>query len=356
MTEDILSNDGLTDDQLDTLLTGAANDLLTYIRATGDSASSLMALMNEPSGAAHVPSRDPVSRSQHATAVITARLQTDAFLTALRCAGPAIAVQASRSKASELVDAFTNGYDPAPRSLIADLIYGLDFAHKVCSGVGIIDSLDVKIDNVRLKARDIQRALNSAVHFDHINHLAQAYDFTAGLVFELDLVLDVARAHAASLKRTEALGSECAPNEPAAARHFVLPQVADLCRDVVEASRRMPSVPELSFIGLDADEWLGDDRVGSVHEPRCLAAEYARARNLARSLMDIPVDASSADLSQVGLDEGDMCSLVGVVWSELTRWPEDIAELVRLRSRQIGEGLYEVVGGSSWHDIDALVT
>lgn len=56
------------------------------------------------------------------------------------------------------------------------------------------------------------------------------------------------------------------------------------------------------------------------------------------------VDASGADLS--ALDLTDISVLVGVVWTEETAWPPDIADHVRAWPREIRRGIYRICGGS----------
>lgn len=85
---------------------------------------------------------------------------------------------------------------------------------------------------------------------------------------------------------------------------------------------------------------------------RAIDLTYSIARELARDLVDqidtqlmaIVIDAQGADLS--ALHPSELGLLPGLVWDEQTRWPTEIVEEVRARSREIRTGVWQVVGGT----------
>jgi hypothetical protein len=73
-----------------------------------------------------------------------------------------------------------------------------------------------------------------------------------------------------------------------------------------------------------------------------------RARDRARALDDElrtrHVDASGVDLSDVTIEDMDV--LDGVIWSSQTTWPPGLRDQVRMCSREIGAGIYQVERGN----------
>ncbi|WUI02833.1 hypothetical protein OHR68_13825 [Spirillospora sp. NBC_00431] len=73
-----------------------------------------------------------------------------------------------------------------------------------------------------------------------------------------------------------------------------------------------------------------------------------RARDIARALAALPVDASGADLTEVQVSDRALGAgvLDGVVWDEATRWPPSLREFVADRSEEIAAGVCRVRGGT----------
>ena len=65
-------------------------------------------------------------------------------------------------------------------------------------------------------------------------------------------------------------------------------------------------------------------------------------RRLLSALMAVRLDASSADLSGLELGMGDLGALEGVIWTETTRWPVALFEIIQGNSERIGDGVYQI--------------
>jgi hypothetical protein len=133
-----------------------------------------------------------------------------------------------------------------------------------------------------------------------------------------DLAGDLAGAHAIVYDFAEALGS---PRQ--------------LARDLAEALAR-PRDPDVA---------------------RHFARELHRSLNQAvRDLVSqfdaVEVDASGADLSTLHIR--DMSALEGVLWTQETTWPPSVREEIRMRSREIRPGVYQVRGGDK-RDLSELI-
>jgi hypothetical protein len=74
-------------------------------------------------------------------------------------------------------------------------------------------------------------------------------------------------------------------------------------------------------------------------------------RKTVRAIAALPVDASGANLSRVGISDLDI--LDGVIWTLQTTWPPGIAEKVRRQSDEIMPGTYQVHTGET-HDRNGL--
>lgn len=76
-----------------------------------------------------------------------------------------------------------------------------------------------------------------------------------------------------------------------------------------------------------------------------LARACDLARDLARRSLAQQVNASGADLSALEIERIEI--LEGVTWTDQTRWPAGIKELVRETSEEIGDGVYQVRTGDT---------
>lgn len=206
-------------------------------------------------------------------------------------------------------------------------------------------------------AHDIARAL--ARDLDNAGGLPLDLDSARALGLNLnaldrDRPLDRALARRSGRNLTRTLDR---------ARALALDLARDLARDLDSALAR----------DLDSARALPLAIARARDLARALGREYdlASIRNLSGSLRNLiqsalgwadelvgmlyetEVNASGADLS--ALELADMSVLQGVVWTEETTWPAGVREQVRLRSREIRPGVYQVGGGGSEREPSELV-
>lgn len=318
MTEHAPYRASLSDEQLDALLSTAGADLLDYVRATGNPARGLLALMDESTESA--PTANPGSTGPDAAMIISARARTSAFLTVMHQVGLAIVLQHARefdrnrglARAHALAYALEYEHDVKPAHA-RDLVHALDHALTY----GLDRDLTLARDLVRTRdlARGRVRALNRALN--------------RALALDLDLDLDHAHELARDLDRTQGRG----------------------LANLVSSAKMLPGPTALRTLGLDPSlaPTLGPDPA----RPNIKAA-YHTAGRLLSALMAVRVDASGANLSKLDLGLGGQAALVGVVWTVDTRWPPRLAEFVERSSREIADGVFQVVDGDAHDNADVL--
>jgi hypothetical protein len=147
----------------------------------------------------------------------------------------------------------------------------------------------------RAHARELARELARALTLISVRPRAR----------ELASALDLARTFASVLDFTSALTLASACD-----RALLLARVLDRARELAK-------VRELARVGISA---------------------------VARDLDKIQIDVSGVDLHQLDLPDLDV--LTGVVWTEDTTWPPEVADQVRARSDEIQPGVYQVRGGT----------
>ena len=314
MTEHAPYRASLSDEQLDALLSTAGADLLDYVRATGNPARGLLALMDESTESA--PTANPGSTGPDAAMIISARARTSAFLTVMHQVGLAIVLQHARefdrnrglARAHALAYALEYEHDVKPAHA-RDLVHALDHALTY----GLDRDLTLARDLVRTRdlARGRVRALNRA------------------LALDLDLDLDHAHELARDLDRTQGRG----------------------LANLVSSAKMLPGPTALRILDLDPSLAPTLDPDPS---PRNIEAAYHTAGRLLSALMAVRVDASGADLSGLDLGRGGQAALVGVVWTVDTRWPPRLAEFVERSSREIADGVFQVVDGDAHDNADVL--
>jgi hypothetical protein len=200
----------------------------------------------------------------------------------------------------------------------------------------------------------------------------------------LATVLDLARGRARDLaraavrrgrtggrhhSRTQARADDqAAPSTPSAAGPLDRARVGDLLHALDRAlvrARAHDLAPAFTR-GISEDLDLSLALARDIDDPRACTRDLALAKDVAdgleraftilmevlRELDAIQVDASGIDLSR--LDLSDLDVLVGVTWTQETKWPPGTAEGIRARSEEIRPMVYRV-GGSS-EDPAALVT
>ncbi|WP_031171827.1 hypothetical protein [Streptosporangium roseum] len=188
--------------------------------------------------------------------------------------------------------------------------------------------------------------LSARLHLDDLEHqLISAHELAHALTHALDLAHGFLRARvrglARDLDRDLALALDRARNlahDDAIVRTFTLVRDLDLdlelgpIRDLVRDLIR------------ELDHDLDIDRVRVRVRNLDLTFALDLARTLNRFVDVFPLDVSGTDLSHLNLT--NLSRLSGVVWSDSTTWPLDIAEQVRAGSREVGPGVYQVQDGN----------
>jgi hypothetical protein len=122
-------------------------------------------------------------------------------------------------------------------------------------------------------------------------------------------------------------------------------------RSAGTSPRRARRLRQLHTLGLDPGltPKLGPD----LARPN-IGAAYRTADSLLSALMAKPVNASGADLSGLDLGPDGLAVLIGVVWTADTRWPPELTDFVERSSRQIDDGVFQVVDGDARDNADIL--
>jgi hypothetical protein len=279
--------DEMTDAELEQFLAVANRDLLDHIEATTDASHVLTKIM-----ARSVEEATPAE-------IVAAAISLN------RDKAPAAVVLSMRIGARDLADAFDRNRVRDLKGTLADA-YGLALALALADADGLALDRDRVRDRVcnhlandLADARNRVRDLVKAVAVD--GDLADVLALDRRLVSVLEGILSDAQAHAQAL-------------------------AYELARVDTGDPIRIGDLEDALDLALDHARDLADALV------RTLAlAGYLDAR---------PVDASGADLS--GMAIRDVEALDGVVWSERTTWPDNIADQVREHSEEIGRDVYRV--------------
>lgn len=284
MTHDDPNPAELTDDELDTLLAAAHDDLLHRLQQHTDPTAGLLALMDDapttPDAPAPAPAQPGTGPAHHGRTVIELRDLARGY---------------TPERTSEICHAMARA--ALPDTYTRCLVLALSLAIAVTAA---LDNLDVD--------------LNLSIAFD----LARDLD--------LNLARDVARAR--DLARNLGLNStrDLVP-DLARARDRALDLAFDLARD-----RAFKLVNRAANL----------DRALDVNRVRQLGEHLVAA--VAEALASVPADVSGADLSGLQVTNTDV--LAGVLWTQETIWPQDMRHLVEARSEEIRPGLYQVRGGT----------
>jgi hypothetical protein len=116
--------------------------------------------------------------------------------------------------------------------------------------------------------------------------------------------------------------------------------VRTLAHEITAATAVAGEVDLALTLARHLDGAHGHDVALGAERAETLGTAFAQVLELSGELNAVRVDASGADLS--GLDLGDLDVLVNVVWTEGTTWPPGKVEQVRVRSTEIGPGVYLV--------------
>ena len=320
MTDQPSDHGGMTDEELDQLLAAANRELLEHIQRVADPDAPLTAIMA-------LNARD---RGDETSAAVQA--------IAIRARAAHVVDIVARARANALVLALASILDRAHDNastlvlvlaLASDLASGLDSAsdlnfvrsRALALALDIEGALANNSDDLA-RSRALARALDHALRCDH--NYGRAHDLANDLVRDLD------RARARTLTRASAhdLASDVSD-----ARALVL----TLASALGGASTRSLALALGRASALDRDYPL---KLADI-----LASAYKLASDLARGLVAQQVNAAGADLSGMEIERVEI--LEGVTWTDQTRWPPGIKELVREASEEIGDGVYQVRTGDT---------
>ncbi|GAA4234679.1 hypothetical protein GCM10022254_40120 [Actinomadura meridiana] len=325
MTDHVHDPDVLSDGELDRLLLDAHTDLLRYAREHTDPLTGLLVLMEDDT----TPPQPEPTHDSHDLVILELRALTRHTRRRLP------------EGIAELHHALVRANLPHPNSaylaflmtLTQAIITVSDISHELARDRDL--ARDLALGLTRDLARDLKLALGRNLTRPHVrtrdrvlNHaltLARDLfrDLALTLAHDLDLALDLARDrvlnHVLTLDR--ALDGALAM-----ASDLDLPR--DLTRDLARVLTRTRTR------GLDHDLDHG------------LTMEVADilVRAVASALASVPVNLSGVDASHLPIM--DLEALAGTVWNRATTWPVNLRELVEQHSEQIGDGMFQVRGGT----------
>lgn len=290
----------LTDDELDAVLAAADDELLNQVSATTTPFDLLLEIMAQEA----LPASDQdlavqVLRGDSAVEVIMQRHRARLLTKAIRALGPVdalVAFHQASNIALTLNKARQAEGDPR--------VHTLNLANFV------IQHSDERLVDANVIIRNTARLLSFNASMN-------------ALSLELDLYLTKAIAH--SRRLAVALAD---------ARNHPYSRAFDLACDQAQVLEN-----HLSRV---------DNLVRVLRHDLDLAQGLALARARSKATLDV----SGADLSHLALGRGDLADLVGVVWTQGTRWPPDITAKLHVLSREIRPGVYQVQGGSGHDRLD----
>lgn len=305
----------LTDDELDVILSNTRNEIVAHVQQVGDSASALVALMAES------------DRSNPQAAI---------------CSGPAArrlvpqrlaAVIETRCRAAEVHRRLGEVIERA-RDLAFDLDRELsnhgDLTIAVLSALAFARHRDRYLVQLLSHARD----LAVQVVYD----LVRIRDLDRNLTIDQDAVVVLEHSRSDVIEADEFDGIRQLDRLFAYNRQLA---IDGQIRDARELSIRLEHARRLS----DFRERYRNLNRPHAHE-LALAIDHAlrNASELADSVMNhleaVEVNAASADLSQVKVY--DPAVLTGVIWTESTIWPSEIADRVGSLSQEVTQGIWQV--------------
>jgi len=348
MTSSEEHRDELTDGGLDDLLSSAADDVMNHAVNTTAPTAALLRLMDDDA------SGDPPSRG---IAVIMQRSiarQLDRVLDHPR----AFALDRILYHAGTIV----SGIDRDLGFIIPSPAFNL--ARALGRASAVVHALDrdrgrPDLNRARELARSFALALDDSRDRDIYRSVVsgRAHDLTRALRAARDVGFALAVAHAQGRGSPTSLAVEeafdCARDlawnlgfDDASSRDIGddLARALDHTRELVRSGpRTFPPDPDL-----EPDL----DLARSLQLEQDLIRAHGHVRGLITTLQTATVDVSGADLQDLDLDLDNLDILAGVIWSELTRWPPEVADEVWARSRPIREGTWQVMDGTEPDSVD----
>jgi hypothetical protein len=357
VTDQPSDHDGMTDEELDQLLTTANRELLGHIQRVADPDATLTAIMT-------LDAKDRGDQTSPAAQAIAIRA---------RATDVPDVLDRARDNARDLTNALDDALDGALAAAF-DIDIARDHARSLADAVADAADLatdDLVLDNALNSARDLTNALDSdmASASDLANDIRLANDVANNLELVrqnartnldsprarvLDYARDLARILARDLGRAHVLDSAHALDRADAGALNSARVLADNIHDaralVRDLGRELET--ELATAG-DLASNLVRVLADNIHDARALvhalSRTLTRARDLssafAHELLAQQVNAAGADLSALKIERVEI--LEGVTWTDQTRWPPRIKELVQEASEEIGDGVYQVRTGDA---------
>ena len=354
MTSGEEHRDELTDDELDDLLSSAADEVMNHAANTEATTAALLRLMDDDTPG-HLASRGIAVIMQRSTA-----RRLDLVLDHAR----AFALYRILYHAGTIVSGIERDLGfivPSP---------AFDLARALGRASAVADALDRDRERPDLRrARNLARSFALALDDTHARdrHVvgARAGDLIRALGTARDAGFALAVAHGQGRGSPSSLAVEEAFRyardltwdrgfDDASSRGIGddLARALDHTRELVRSgARTFPPEPDL-----EPDL----DLARSLQLEQDLIRAHGHVQHLITALQATTVDVSGDDLQDLDLDPDELdilagviwSDLAGVIWSEQTTWPPAVADEVRARSRPIREGTWQVTDGTELDPAD----
>jgi hypothetical protein len=310
-------HDELSDKELDAILAGVHQNLLAYAHRVADPAGALAAIMGRNDAdtlPVDIPTHPIVNTLTHQrlSAVIemrcrSAELHDELRRVIARARDVAIDLDRALDDRHELVIAFKAARAVArhhDRELTEFLDRGRNLAIAIVHDLVLVRRLDQDLtaDRDYMVRRELAVDVSSDQTFDGLRELDRA--LSRNREYNIDRQVEAARQLATDLDRAGRI------------------------------SRTREADPDLG---------RGRARQLAIAIDVALVRSQELANDVRRHLDMFEVDASGADLSHMWI--GDPETLGGVIWTNETIWPSNVADRVRVLSRPLSDGVYQVHGG-----------
>lgn len=305
----------LTDDELNVILGKTRNEIFAHVQEVGDSTAALVALMAEsdrskPGAAIY---SEPVARRlvpERLAAVIETRCRADEV----------------HRKLGEVV------------RRARDLAFDLD------RELGNHGDLAIAVLSALAFARHRDRYLAQLLNRAHDLAVQVVYDLVRIRDLDRDLVIDHDAVVVHEHSRSDVIETEEFDGIRELDRVFAYNRqlaIDGQIKDAWELSIRLERARRLSDF---RERYRNLDRPHAHELAEAMDRVLGVAGELADSVMNhldaVEVNAMSADLSQVRVR--DLAVLTGVIWTESTIWPSEIADRVESLSHELAPGVWQI--------------
>jgi hypothetical protein len=310
-------HDELCDDELDAILTGVHQNLLAYAHRVADPAGALAAIISHNDA-----DRLPVDIPSYP---IINTLTEQRLLTIIEM----------RRRSAELNDELRRVIARA-RDVAIDLDRALDDQHE----------LIIAFKAARAVARHHDRELTEFL--DRGRNLAIEIARDLVLVRRLDRDLAADRDYMVRRELAVDVSSDrtlCGLRELDRAlsrnREYNIDRQIEAARQLASDLARTGRISRTREADSDLDR--GRARQLAIAIDVALVRSQELANDVRHYLSVFEVDASGADLSHMWI--GDPETLGGVIWTNETIWPPNVADRILILSRELSDGVYQVHGG-----------